>query len=154
MVIVHVAEWFYRPFNGVKVVVPEHIKVQQNIEDVGFINLCDVKIEGVKNQITLPKKYEIGNLPEPFNRADLFIFHEVYKLKFLKLAKKLRKAKIPYIIIPHGCLSQQAQNSKKLKKTIGNLLFFNKFIKKAKAIQCLSKKEMDNTNFNNKNFHY
>ena len=38
-------------------------------------------------------------------------------------------------------MTKQAQNKRKLKKIIGNLLFFNKFIRGAAAIQYLTEEE-------------
>ena len=52
---------------------------------------------------------------------------------------------MPSIIVPHGSLTKAAQSRKKLKKIVGNAIYFSKFIKKAVAVQCLSKKEKEQT---------
>ena len=75
------------------------------------------------------------------------MFHQVYHFKYINFYKDLIKRNVPYIVIPHGCLADEAQKIKWLKKKIGNYLFFNSFINNAKAIQCLSKKELETTNF-------
>ena len=77
----------------------------------------------------------------------IVIFHQVYELEYIKISKILRKEKIPYIIVPHGSLTTEAQKQKRIKKILGNILF-SSFIKRAVAIQCLSKKEWSNTKIN------
>lgn len=152
MVILHVAQLYKNPFSGVEVVVPEHVIHQQEKEDVALINLADVKIEGIKNQFNVSKIRDLKNLPKPFNSPDLVVFHEVYKFKFLLIAKFFKRQGTPYIILPHISLTNQAQKIKKWKKLIGNYLFFNRFIYNASAIHCLSKLEKKQTNFNVEKF--
>ena len=59
---------------------------------------------------------------------------------------------MPYIIVPHGELTAIAQRKKWLKKKAANLLLFNAFIKKAKAVQCLSQNELKNSKIKQKKF--
>ena len=78
------------------------------------------------------------------------MFQETYRKEYLSIAKELNKNKIPYITVPHGELGKEAQKKKHLKKMIANILFFNRFTKNAEAIQCLSKREFNNTKFGKK----
>ncbi len=152
MVILHVASIKNTLFSGVSVVVPQHVRAQSEFATVGFINVQNIKIDGMEEMFSFNKKEPLKSLPSPFHKPDLVVFHEVYYPKFLGFSKKLRKAQIPYIIIPHGCLRKEAQRKKRLKKWLGNLVFFNRFIKGAKAIQSLSQWELECTKFGKNKF--
>ena len=54
----------------------------------------------------------ISELPEPFNNPDLVVFEEVYKLEYIKLYNECLRKKIPYVVIPHGCLVEIEQRNK------------------------------------------
>ena len=152
MVIVHIVNTKNRLFMGVDVVVPEHVKRQQKEETVGFINIAGLKVDGVNNQIDYVEPFDVTKLPKPFNKPDLVIFHEVYRIQYIKIYKNLFKNKVPYIIVPHGSLTKAAQSRKKLKKIVGNAVYFGKFIKKAVAVQCLSEKEKEQTKIAKRKF--
>lgn len=154
MVVLHIASIENNPFSGVCVVVPQHVNAQSKYAETALLNVNNEKIENVENQLPYEgKNFDPDKLPAPFHKPDVVVFHETYRMEYLKISKALRAKKIPYVIIPHGELTKVAQNKKRLKKVVANLLLFNRFIKGAKAIQCLSPREMKNTGFGkNKKF--
>jgi glycosyltransferase involved in cell wall biosynthesis len=83
----------------------------------------------------------LNDLPVPFNRPDIAIVEECYCYPFCKMIDDLHYAKIPYVIIPRSTLTKQAQSHKRFKKMIGNILYFNRMIRRATAIQYLTEEE-------------
>lgn len=152
MRILHIAAINNNPCTGVPVAVPQHIKAQKEFADVALLNLLSYQIEGVDKCFIGDDCLTIESLPDNFSHPDLVVFHEVYYIKFIKIASDLKKRKIPYIIIPHGSLTKEAQNKKRLKKIVGNFLLFSNFIKGALAVQYLSEKESSNSKFGKKRF--
>lgn len=154
MVILHVAAIENSLFNGVCVAVPQHILAQMEFATVGFINIKNIVIDEITinqgNQFKYYKPFNIMALPEPFNKPDIVIFHECYRIDYLQMARNLCENGIPYIVMPHGELGKEAQNKKHLKKKLANILLFNRFTRQAVAIQCLSKKELKETYFGRK----
>ena len=78
---------------------------------------------------------------------DLVVFHEVYHVEFVRIAKTLVYDRIPYVIIPHGGLVKASQHNKWIKKVLANALFFSYFIHNSSAVQCLSESECLNSAF-------
>ena len=143
MVILHIAKITGRLTSGVCVVVPEHVKAQSEFATVGLVNFTDYKPNGITNAFAASDGFSLDRLGESFNKPDIAVFHEVYRPEYIKVAKALRKASIPYVIVPHGCLAKKAQRQKWLKKKLGNIVF-SPFLRGAAAFQCLSKSEVKN----------
>ena len=147
MVILHISHIEGNPYLGVDVVVPQHLKAQSQYADVAFVNIANAKIDVNCQQFEYSEDFSLSKLPAPYNRPDIVIFHECYRIQYIKISKELKKLKIPYVILPHGELAKDAQKKKRLKKIAANILIFNSFINAAVGIQCLSEIELSNTNF-------
>ncbi len=143
MIILHIAYLTKDLFWGVNVAVPQHIRAQREFAEVGFINVNNINIDTIERQFEYTKDNILDSLPKPFCTPDIVVFHEVYRPPFIHIYKELNRKGIPYVIIPHGCLTDDAQHSKRLKKVTANILIFNKFIRSARAVQCVSEQEKD-----------
>lgn len=158
MTILHISSINNKKSNGMNVVIPEYIKNQSKLEKVALYNCNNQIPEKLRDnyKVFLKKKnekFDLKKLEEPFNKPDIVVFHGIYKYDYISIYKELIKQNIPYIIIPHGGLTKQAQKIKKIKKIVANAILFNKFIKKANYIQFLSKKEKEySSKFDRKSF--
>lgn len=148
MVILHIVKTENCKANGVSAAIDGYIRFESLNNEVAVLNVDGY--ENVSANVYNYSSYKsIKNLPIPFNKPDLIIFNEVYKIEYIKLYKECLKNNIKYVIIPHGCLVSEAQSRKKIKKILGNYFLFNEFIKHATAIQFLNEKERHDTiNFN------
>ena len=157
MIILHIACIGNNPLSGVSAVVPMHVIAQNKLVSVGFLNTLNKDITALYGrcsrelsspiQLLYQKPFSLEQMPKPFARPDLVVFHECYRADYLSIGKVLRQKGIPYVICPHGELRREAQKKKFLKKKAANLLFFNRFIRGAAGIQLLSEAEKENTNF-------
>jgi glycosyltransferase involved in cell wall biosynthesis len=89
----------------------------------------------------LPRYRAIQSIPDPLSRPDLIIFHSTYIPSHILLVHEAIRRKIPYIIKPHGGMTSGAQQLKRVKKKLGNLLFFKWIVKNSAAIHCLTEQE-------------
>ena len=143
MIVLHIAKIQTNVDNGVNAVVPKHVAEQRKYAETAMLNINNVQIPGVKQLRYDGSDAFPGSLPVPFNKPDIAVFHEVNVIEFIGLYKKLKKAGIPYVIVPHGEITEQALKKKWLKKKIAYFLWFNAFVKNAKKIQCLSLSEQN-----------
>ena len=146
MVIVHIANIDTSVIGGVQFAVPKMIRSQSQYAEVCLLNTHGDWIEEIPT-LRYEGVFDIDNFPPPYNKPNIIVFHEVYRFEYISIYKKLIKAGIPYVIVPHGCLSVKAQQKKRIKKTIANIVFFNNFTKNARLIQYLSANEQSMSAF-------
>lgn len=148
MVILHIASISNNKSSGMSVVIPEHVKYQGKYETTALLNLNNEILDSSDIKIFNLVKFNdniLKNLPYPFSNPDLIVLHGIYYMKFVKLYKLIKKENIPYVLIPHGCLSKNSIKRKYIKKKIALTLFLNKIITNANAIQYLSDDEKNNS---------
>lgn len=79
------------------------------------------------------------------SQIDVVIFHSVYCLNYLVIAKMLRRTGIPYLVELHGALSETNFRKNKLSKKIALFFAFNSFLKAANSIIYLNEGEKRNS---------
>lgn len=140
MVVLHICPLHGDMCCGVEVAVPQHVAAQRQFADAALWNLAQpAEYEGIKTF----SAQNLDDLPVPYSRPDVAVFHQVYIPRYPSLAKQLKRLGIPYIIMPHGGLKQEIQQKGRLKKAAANLLMFRAFCNNAAGIQCLTEKERD-----------
>ena len=81
-------------------------------------------------------------LPTPYNNPDMVVFEGFYYMDDVRIAKMLRKKKVPYMIIPRGSLTNLAlHNHAWFKKWVAHKLYFDGLVKHATVIQYLTRQE-------------
>ena len=145
MVLLHIAHIETAVVGGVNIAVPKMVSSQKEFATVGILNLTGEPVDSVPTFCL--EDFWSKKIPDLFRKPDLVIFHEVYRPSFLKLASFFKKENIPYIVVPHGCMTKTAQQKKFLKKFAANLLLFGSFLKNAVSIQYLSHREQEQSQF-------
>jgi glycosyltransferase involved in cell wall biosynthesis len=127
--------------------------------DVGLLSTYALtkreRIEGINGVRSLegPKRVQylpwfgnndwIKRIETSFGKPDIVNFHSTYIPFNVALGGVCRKAGWPYIITPRGGMTTVAQSIKKLKKSIGNIIFFRSYVKHAAAINALTPSEAE-----------
>lgn len=148
MNILYISKLTGNKWAGPSVCVPQIVHNQAKLDNVFWYNLNTVEkdewsdFNGTYANLRDIPSERLRDLPSPFNNPDIAIIEEVYAFPFCKLVVDLQRDNIPYVVVPHSQLTRMGQKQKFIKKTIGNLLFFNKMLKKAVSVQYLSVGEM------------
>lgn len=129
--------------------IPNQVHAQSKLDNVIWYNLQAVeddywkKKANYKSLLDFPSGV-ISDLPYPFNKPDIIVCEEFYVYRY-QLIKQLKDLDIPYVIVPRGSMTTNAQYKHHWKKIIGNMLMFNSFSKRAAAIQYLTEDEKINS---------
>lgn len=124
--------------------------VLSNLVPLQIVKGCDVKIVSPRenkaypelNVLWISNKREFEKLIEDW-APDIVQFHSVYWAEYIGFYKALLCKGIPYVVQLHGALSEANYKKHKWKKWIANTLFFNEYLKNAKTIIYLSKREQE-----------
>lgn len=159
MIILHVAPIGSNKASGLLYAIPSLVFHQSKIKDIKAALLLTAHETAIlpdnydfpifkfdKKRI----KFDLSGLCSPYNSPDLVIFHSTYIPIHYKISIELRKKGIPYIITPHGGMTNGAQNKKAIKKKLGNFIFYNNFVEGALGLHCLTQGEADETKYWNK----
>ena len=134
------------PSAGPTYSVPNRILAQQEYDNVFWYNTCAVLNDdwiGKANYHDLreyPSK-RIADLPEPFNKPDIIVIEQFYNHGRDPYLNEVMNSGVPYIIVPRSELTRKGQARHRLKKIVANAFVFNKFAKRAAAIQYLTEQE-------------
>lgn len=151
MILLHAVPINWEKISGIRACVPELVAAQNRLPGVRAAMVVTTSEPGDPPELGFPV-FDSGalapaadgiNLPAPFHRPDLVVFHSTYIPAHGKIARQLGRLGIPYIICPHGGMSADAMRQKWLKKKIGNLLFFNALVANGRAVHYLSQGERD-----------
>lgn len=138
--------------------VPAGVKAQQLYDNVLWVDINPNafqeqfgKVEAYHNIKEYGGKIQLTALPKPFNNLDFVVFEGFFMIKHVLFARKLHRQHIPYIIIPRGSLTRGGFClggwKKHLKKEIGCLLLFNRYVRHAVAIQYLTNEEQKESTY-------
>lgn len=153
MRILHIAEFGIRK-TGIGTVV-EHLYKEQKL--LGH----DVRIATTSENLAY-KHLDIKEVHNPDNLSlmldqwlpDAVMFHSIWCMPYIKMAKMLKERNVPYVVMMHGANSVENYKKNKFKKCVANTLFFNKFMRDAATIVYLSKEEQENCLSKNVNLSY
>ena len=131
--------------------VPARIKAQEKYDNILWVNISNAEMPHWKEIASFHHLSEFGdlrlkNFPKPFDKPDVVVCENFYSMEEVRLARELRKYHIPYVVVPRGSLSFVARNNKKKwKKAIAHILWFDKYVRKASAVQFLTEVERDSS---------
>ena len=155
MNILYIANLGDNKASGVNIVVPQHMKFQSKYANIGFYNFRNISMPIDPSVQVLSSsentEFNLAKLPDPFNHPDLVVFHDIFScLKFCKVAKKLYKMSIPYVIVPHGSFTHNAIKRRRTKKIVALHTILRTLVYKSNAVQYLTEDELNNSYVKNK----
>jgi len=151
MIVLHAAPIIWGKISGPSATVPALIAAQNRLPGVEAALLVTRANSQLPPQLGFPifdRKVRLTaagrlDLPAPFDRPDLVVFHSTYVPAHAAAAARLRKAGIPYVICPRGGMTRFARAYRPWKKRLGNRLFFNRVVSGAAALHCLTRGEAE-----------
>lgn len=135
------------PWAGPYYSIPAQVKAQSKIDNVLWLNenskpCQEWQSSGVHfMNLKDTRANHLNTLPAPFNYPDIVIVEEIYAHRFSHIIAGVQKKGIPYVMVPRSQLTIQGQRRKPFKKWLGNLIYHKQLVRRAAAIQYLTKQE-------------
>ena len=126
--------------SGVSVIVPQYALSQVKNNNVYILNVSNIISEPIEGVEIFTRKRSLEEIISK-NNIEIAVFHGIYFKEYIKYYKILKKNNIPYVVVPHVSLHENAQKQKRIPKIILNRLFYNSFIYNSSMIQYLSESE-------------
>lgn len=144
-------------YSGPYYSVPKQIKSQALYDNVYWINLTKLKkndfMKSIHGKNIKLLDFNVKNIEKEFDKIDLVVFEEFFKIKNAIIARKLEKSKIPYIIVPRCQMTKQYLSHKRIKKLVALKVLFKHFVEKSAGVQFLTNQEFeDSQEFYNKKY--
>ena len=134
--------------SGIKTVLLEQVEWENKIENIESRIYINDKIE-YDNEFFINDRKTENNLEDILKFSpDIVIFEGFYDIRNYNISKFLLEKKIKYFIKPHGSVDKKAQKNgllKTIKKVLGNILIFNKFVEKSEGLIYLNENEKINS---------
>jgi len=149
VILLHVAPIDWQRLSGPAVSVPGLIRAQEGLAGIEAAMLNSLMPEeseadsgfprfGYRTALAGPRGLA---LPPPFDRPDMVVFHSTYVPRHAAIAGRLRRMGVPYLICPRGGMTRRALAHRRWKKRMGNVLFFRRLVRRARAVHCLTQRE-------------
>lgn len=120
-------------------------RLMNDIQEVRVVNVHPNR--GQRHEELLATDGARDNVFLPNGSCDLVHFHGVYHMEFPALAQECRKRSIPYVVCPRSNLMRTAMQKSWLKKFLGNVLVFDRFVRQATGRHFLTADEASHSRF-------
>lgn len=97
---------------------------------------------GLKRGLSIGARLK-SSLPEEWMTPNLVHFHSTYLPTQARIASYYNKRGIPYLLSPRGGLMDYALKQKRLKKQLGDMLFFKRYVRLSSGLHCLTARESE-----------
>ena len=127
MIILNVAGLSNKKYAGPNINVPACTLYEEEYAKTALYNTGKGSLENVNKlenyyMKDVMKNYDVKTLPRPFNNPDVVVFNSMYLIEHVKIANKLVKYGIPYVIIPRGALTEKRNARNGIKRKL--LIYF------------------------------
>lgn len=146
MIVLHSGPVDWRRPSGLNASIPGIVEAQNNLAGVDAALLTVSREPNEPDKLSFPvfdneRLLSPEELPSPYSKPDLIIFHSTYLPAYRAIAKYAVRMGIPYIITPRGGLTRAAQKSKRWKKLLANATAFRSYFNNAAGFHFLTEGE-------------